>query len=103
MLCTTAASKAGMEIGASVLVLAWAADSKSCTRDTKLRDSHSLSALDALAAAGWITNEQSDSLGTAYQQLRRIEHRLQMIGDNQTHSLPRSDEDLKKFSSSRSP
>ena len=66
-------------------------------RDTNLRDSKSLSALDALANAGWITQEQSDALGKAYHQLRRIEHRLQMIGDNQTHSLPRSIEDLKKF------
>jgi glutamate-ammonia-ligase adenylyltransferase len=66
-------------------------------RDTKLRDSNSLSALNALAAAGWITHEQSDGLADAYQQLRRIEHRLQMVGDNQTHSLPRSTEDLEKF------
>ena len=47
--------------------------------------------------AGWITREQSDALGNAYHQLKRIEHRLQMIGDNQTHSLPRSTEDLEKF------
>ena len=66
-------------------------------RDTNLRHRNSLSALDALANAGWITHEQSDALGEAYHQLRRIEHRLQMIGDNQTHSLPRGIEDLKKF------
>ncbi len=66
-------------------------------RDTNLRDNNSLSALNALADAGWITHEQSDALGNAYHQLRRIEHRLQMIGDNQTHSLPRSIEDLEKF------
>ncbi len=66
-------------------------------RDPRLRDSNSLSALNALAAAGWITHEQSSALGNAYHQLRRIEHRLQMISDNQTHSLPRSAEDLEKF------
>ena len=66
-------------------------------RDTNLRDNNSLSALNALAEAGWITHEQSDALGNAYHQLRRIEHRLQMIGDNQTHSLPRSNEELEKF------
>ena len=66
-------------------------------RDTNLRQNNSLSALNALAEAGWIKQEQSVALGNAYNQLRRIEHRLQMIGDNQTHSLPRSIEDLEKF------
>ena len=66
-------------------------------RDKKLRHRNSLAALDALAAATWITNEQAAALGTAYHQLRRIEHRLQMIADNQTHSLPRGEEDLEKF------
>jgi glutamate-ammonia-ligase adenylyltransferase len=66
-------------------------------RDKELRHRNSLAALDALAAATWITNEQAAALGTAYHQLRRIEHRLQMIADNQTHSLPRGEEDLEKF------
>jgi glutamate-ammonia-ligase adenylyltransferase len=66
-------------------------------RDKELRHRNSLAALDALAAATWISNEQAAALGTAYLQLRRIEHRLQMISDNQTHSLPRSEEDLEKF------
>jgi len=66
-------------------------------RDKKLRHRNSLAALDALAAATWISNEQAAALGTAYHQLRRIEHRLQMIADNQTHSLPRGEEDLEKF------
>mgnify|MGYP001160838624 FL=1 len=66
-------------------------------RHKKLQHRNSLAALDALAAAKWITNEQASALGTAYHQLRRIEHRLQMIADNQTHSLPRGEEDLEKF------
>jgi glutamate-ammonia-ligase adenylyltransferase len=66
-------------------------------RHKKLQHRNSLAALDALAAAKWITNEQASTLGTAYHQLRRIEHRLQMIADNQTHSLPRGEEDLEKF------
>ena len=66
-------------------------------RDKELRHRNSLAALDALAAATWISNEQAAALGTAYHQLRRIEHRLQMIADNQTHSLPRGEEDLEKF------
>jgi glutamate-ammonia-ligase adenylyltransferase len=66
-------------------------------RDEKLRHRNSLAALDALAATKWINSEQAAALGTAYHQLRRIEHRLQMIADNQTHSLPRGQEDLEKF------
>ncbi|MDC1383445.1 bifunctional [glutamine synthetase] adenylyltransferase/[glutamine synthetase]-adenylyl-L-tyrosine phosphorylase [Candidatus Puniceispirillum sp.] len=66
-------------------------------RDTNLRHNNSLLALNALAAANWITHKQSNALGNAYHKLRRIEHRLQMIGDNQTHSLPRSETDLEKF------
>ena len=66
-------------------------------RDENLRHRNSLGALNALAKADWITADQAASLGTAYHQLRRVEHRLQMIGDNQTHSLPRGTEDLQKF------
>ena len=45
-------------------------------------------ALDALAAEGVIAAEDADLLGRAYDRLRTIEHRLQMVHDRQTHSLP---------------
>ncbi len=44
--------------------------------------------LDALAAAGIIAAEQAALLGKSYDRLRTIEHRLQMVADQQTHSLP---------------
>ncbi|WP_121118822.1 glutamine-synthetase adenylyltransferase [Croceibacterium ferulae] len=47
-------------------------------------------ALDALAAEGLIAGETALALGTAYDRLRTIEHRLQMVDDRQTHSLPDS-------------
>ncbi len=50
--------------------------------------------LAALAAAGLIDPADADALGTAYDRLRAIEHRLQMVSDQQTHSLPASPEAL---------
>jgi len=44
--------------------------------------------LDALAAEGLIEAEDALRLGEAYDRLRTIEHRLQMVHDRQTHSLP---------------
>jgi glutamate-ammonia-ligase adenylyltransferase len=45
-------------------------------------------ALDALAEAGIVSSEDAAMLGESYDRLRAIEHRLQMVGDRQTHSLP---------------
>jgi glutamate-ammonia-ligase adenylyltransferase len=45
-------------------------------------------ALDALAAAGIIAADDAAVLGDSYDRLRTIEHRLQMVADQQTHSLP---------------
>ena len=59
-------------------------------RSPSLRPGSTLPALRALAAEGWIGQEQALMLGDLYLALRRAEHRLQMIGDAQTHSLPRS-------------
>jgi glutamate-ammonia-ligase adenylyltransferase len=66
-------------------------------RDPALRHRKTVNALKALAERNWITSEQATVLTTSYYQLRRAEHRLQMIGDSQTHSLPRSHADLEKF------
>jgi glutamate-ammonia-ligase adenylyltransferase len=57
-------------------------------RDTSLRVRGTRAALDALAAAGWITAANAVTLGEAYDRLRQIEHRLQMVNDRQTHALP---------------
>ena len=57
-------------------------------RDTSLRVRGTRHALDALAAAGWITQESALTLGEGYDRLRSVEHRLQMVNDRQTHSLP---------------
>lgn len=50
--------------------------------------------LDALAAAGLIATDDARLLGESYDRLRTIEHRLQMVRDQQTHALPSDPEAL---------
>ena len=57
-------------------------------RDHSLRVRGTRAALDALAAAGRIGVDAAEELGAAYDRLRTVEHRLQMVEDRQTHSLP---------------
>ena len=57
-------------------------------RDPSLRLRGTRAALDALAAAGRISADEAPMLGEAYDRLRTIEHRLQMVNDRQTHALP---------------
>jgi glutamate-ammonia-ligase adenylyltransferase len=57
-------------------------------REPDLRSRPTCEALNALASAGRIAAQTAEDLETAYAELRRIEHRLQMIDDNQTHSIP---------------
>ena len=60
-------------------------------RDPSLRSNRTLDALPALAARGHITAEAAAELADAYRTLRSLEHRVQMIGDQQTHRLPEDD------------
>ena len=63
-------------------------------RDPTLREPTTLGMLDALVAAGSLDPAERDLLGAAYRHLRRVEHRLQMIADEQTHSIPENAEGL---------
>ena len=54
-------------------------------------------ALRALAAARWLEPRTADELIGAYRFLRRVEHRLQMIADKQTHALPEHRDRLERF------
>jgi [glutamine synthetase] adenylyltransferase / [glutamine synthetase]-adenylyl-L-tyrosine phosphorylase len=54
----------------------------------ELRGRKTLSMLDGLCAAGWIGREAVTELQAAYRFLRMVEHRLQMIEDEQTQRLP---------------
>ncbi len=59
-------------------------------RDPTLRPRATCDALRALAAAGRIEQSAAEELAAAYRYLRRVEHRLQMIDDAQTHTVPRN-------------
>ncbi len=58
-------------------------------RDPSLRVRPTTQALDALAAARRIDVGAARDLSDSYWFLRRVEHRLQMVGDEQTHTLPK--------------
>ncbi|WP_341713007.1 bifunctional [glutamate--ammonia ligase]-adenylyl-L-tyrosine phosphorylase/[glutamate--ammonia-ligase] adenylyltransferase [Erythrobacter sp.] len=60
-------------------------------RDPSLRHRGTRATLDALAATGRITPDDAAILGESYDALRVIEHRLQMVEDHQTHTLPAGD------------
>lgn len=53
--------------------------------------------LSELTKAKWIDEETRDELITAYWFLRDVEHRIQMVRDEQTHLLPESEADLKRI------
>jgi [glutamine synthetase] adenylyltransferase / [glutamine synthetase]-adenylyl-L-tyrosine phosphorylase len=66
-------------------------------RHPALRGRATVETLAALAADGWIDATARDELTAAYGFLRRVEHRLQMIADEQTHTLPADREGLDEF------
>ena len=57
-------------------------------RDTTLRARGTVDGLRALAAKDWVPVEVADELADHYRQHRELEHRLQMVLDEQTHRLP---------------
>jgi glutamate-ammonia-ligase adenylyltransferase len=63
-------------------------------RDAGLRARATLEAIAALRARGRVSDEAAGNLTQAYRYLRKLEHRLQMIEDEQTHTVPKSEEGL---------
>ncbi len=63
-----------------------------------LRGRRTLDMLGELANQGWIASAAARQLTTAYKFLRGIEHRLQMLADEQTQRLPETSGRLKRFS-----
>lgn len=57
-------------------------------REPALRTRALLPTLEALARAGHLDADVAARLTAAYRFLRRLENRLQMLGDQQTHALP---------------
>jgi glutamate-ammonia-ligase adenylyltransferase len=60
----------------------------------ELRTRPTLDALQRVAHAGLMPQATADALCTAYEFLRRVEHRIQYLDDQQTHAMPTQDADL---------
>jgi glutamate-ammonia-ligase adenylyltransferase len=60
----------------------------------EIRTRSTLKALERLAARGLMKAATATQLAEAYTFLRRVEHRIQYLDDQQTHCLPDSDADL---------
>ncbi|MDJ0608998.1 MAG: bifunctional [glutamine synthetase] adenylyltransferase/[glutamine synthetase]-adenylyl-L-tyrosine phosphorylase [Kiloniellales bacterium] len=66
-------------------------------RAPELRSARTEDALRALADAGRIDPEIAIQLGESYRFLRKLEHRLQMMDDHQTHSIPKEPAGLERL------
>jgi glutamate-ammonia-ligase adenylyltransferase len=66
-------------------------------RYPELRDRGTLKTLATLAEGGWIDAGARDDLASAYSFLRGVEHRLQMVADEQIHALPSDADALAHF------
>ena len=71
-----------IEFIAQTLQLVWGG------RDPGLRGRETVATLAQLAATDHIGGDSAEQLTESYRFLRRVEHRLQMINDRQTHRLP---------------
>ncbi len=63
-------------------------------RNRALRERTTLGGLQALASAGHIKQNVAQELRVAYLLLRRVEHRIQMVNDEQTHTIPRQPDQI---------
>ena len=66
-------------------------------RDPDLRQRETVAGLVALAEKGWVPGEAAIDLSAHYRSHREVEHRLQMVADAQTHSLPTADEGFERL------
>ncbi|HEX3152493.1 MAG TPA: bifunctional [glutamate--ammonia ligase]-adenylyl-L-tyrosine phosphorylase/[glutamate--ammonia-ligase] adenylyltransferase, partial [Gemmataceae bacterium] len=62
-----------------------------------VRRRDTLGALHALEQAGCLTDTEYRGLDDAYRFLRKVEHRLQLLFDLQTHRLPEATDELRKL------
>ncbi|MBD0415883.1 bifunctional [glutamine synthetase] adenylyltransferase/[glutamine synthetase]-adenylyl-L-tyrosine phosphorylase [Oryzicola mucosus] len=66
-------------------------------RFPELRGRETVAMLGRLAALGWIGEEARDALARQYWFLRRVEHAVQMVADEQTHTLPEDDAGIERI------
>lgn len=63
----------------------------------EVRQRNTLLAMQALERVGCLTAQEFQFLDDGYRFLRKVEHRLQLLFDMQTHRLPDGDEELRKL------
>ena len=63
-------------------------------KNPRLRERNSLKALQRLCEAELISAQERDNLSAAYRFLRTVEHRIQVVHEQQTHSLPGRSQEL---------
>jgi [glutamine synthetase] adenylyltransferase / [glutamine synthetase]-adenylyl-L-tyrosine phosphorylase len=63
-------------------------------RNPELRAPGTLAAIEALRGRGLVSDAAASDLTKSYRYLRKLEHRLQMVEDQQTHTLPKSQSEL---------
>jgi glutamate-ammonia-ligase adenylyltransferase len=64
-------------------------------KDPHVRERSTLRGLDRLVEGKYLTAGDRDSLRDAYRFLRQVEHKLQIVQDRQTHSLPDDDDGIR--------
>jgi glutamate-ammonia-ligase adenylyltransferase len=66
-------------------------------RNRVLREAATIPALAALRSVERISEGTHSELAAAYRYLRRVEHRLQMLDDEQTHRIPRDEAGVERL------
>jgi glutamate-ammonia-ligase adenylyltransferase len=64
-------------------------------KDPHVRERSTLRGLDRLVEGKYLAAGDRDSLRDAYRFLRQVEHKLQIVQDRQTHSLPDDDDGIR--------
>jgi glutamate-ammonia-ligase adenylyltransferase len=65
-------------------------------RFPELRKRETVAVLATLAERGWISEATRDALTEQYWFLRNVEHALQIVADEQTHTIPEDDEGVER-------
>jgi [glutamine synthetase] adenylyltransferase / [glutamine synthetase]-adenylyl-L-tyrosine phosphorylase len=66
-------------------------------RDPSLRDRTTVGGLARLAEKGWVPTAAATTLTRHYRDHRELEHRLQMVGDAQTHKVPSAPQEIARI------
>ncbi len=64
-------------------------------KDPRVLGRNTLEVLDRLVEGAYLVAADRDALAAAYRFLRQVEHKIQMVHDRQTHTLPGAEDDLR--------